>query len=87
MVLNESERSAKRVLIRENREKRELENIRQMIKANSLSEQQDQFRAIIDPITASYCTHIDVPIQVSQTLRVPSLSRSPPPLLSILSTI
>uniref|UniRef100_A0A915B217 Uncharacterized protein n=1 Tax=Parascaris univalens TaxID=6257 RepID=A0A915B217_PARUN len=64
LVLNESERSAKRVLIRENREKRELENIRQLIKASSLSEQQDQFRAIIDPITASYCMHIDVPIQL-----------------------
>ncbi|KHN84077.1 Nuclear hormone receptor-like 1 [Toxocara canis] len=66
LVLNESERSAKRLLIRENREKRELENIRQMIKANSLYDQQDQFRATIDPITASYCRYIDVPIQLQQ---------------------
>ncbi|VDK66709.1 unnamed protein product [Gongylonema pulchrum] len=64
LVLNETERQAKRNLIQENRTKRELERIRALIKATSLSSRQEEFKATIDQITASYCRIIDVPLRV-----------------------
>ncbi|MFH4977088.1 hypothetical protein AB6A40_003797 [Gnathostoma spinigerum] len=68
LVLNEDERTAKRLLIQENREKRELENIRQLIRKSSLADSNDHLRSVIDPITASYCRNIDTPVFVGSFL-------------------
>lgn len=63
LVLNETEREAKRNLIKENRARRELEHIRLRLKASSNSGKQEEFKPTIDRITASYCNIIDVSLQ------------------------
>uniref|UniRef100_A0A0R3RJZ9 NR LBD domain-containing protein n=1 Tax=Elaeophora elaphi TaxID=1147741 RepID=A0A0R3RJZ9_9BILA len=59
VVLNESERIAKRKMISDNRERRKLEHLRIALKANSLADKQDEFQARIDQVTANYCKILD----------------------------
>ncbi|VDK43067.1 unnamed protein product [Anisakis simplex] len=75
LVLDENERSAKRRLIRENRERRELEHVRHIIKASSLYEQQDQYRTVIDSVTANYCRYIDIPVRLPKNTSTSTMGR------------
>uniref|UniRef100_A0A915PUC4 Nuclear receptor domain-containing protein n=1 Tax=Setaria digitata TaxID=48799 RepID=A0A915PUC4_9BILA len=59
LVLNEAERIAKRKMINDNRERRKLEHVRTVLKANSLTDKQEMFQARIDQVTANYCKILD----------------------------
>lgn len=60
VVLNENQRTAKKQLIRENRERKEIEKIRDHLKATAFNESvTDEDRSLVDSITESYCRTID----------------------------
>ncbi|KAL3998896.1 Zinc finger C4 type (two domains) family protein [Acanthocheilonema viteae] len=63
LVLNETERVAKRKMISDNRERRKLEHLRIVLKANSLADKQDEFQTRIDQVTANYCKILDNTLQ------------------------
>nr|CDJ80543.1 Zinc finger and Nuclear hormone receptor domain containing protein [Haemonchus contortus] len=66
LVLNEDERVQKRELIKENRERRHLEQLLAIIKGPPLDENhQKELLYEIDLITNSYCRNIDQPINQS----------------------
>lgn len=64
VVLNETERIAKRKMINDNRERRKLEQLRTVLKANSLADKQEEFRTRIDQVTANYCKILDNSLEV-----------------------
>lgn len=64
MVLNETERVAKRKMISDNRERRKLEHLRILLKANSLADKQEEFQTRIDQVTANYCKILDSTLEV-----------------------
>jgi hypothetical protein len=60
VVLNENQRTAKKQLIKVNRERKEIEKIREHLKATAFNESvTDDDRALVGSITESYCRTID----------------------------
>uniref|UniRef100_A0A914UZP3 Uncharacterized protein n=1 Tax=Plectus sambesii TaxID=2011161 RepID=A0A914UZP3_9BILA len=60
LVLNENQRTAKKQLIKENRERKEIEKIREHLKATAFNEPvTDEDRSLVASITESYCRTID----------------------------
>ncbi|VDP20725.1 unnamed protein product [Onchocerca flexuosa] len=46
-------------MISDNRERRKLEHLRTLLKANSLADKQEEFKSRIDQVTANYCKIMD----------------------------
>ncbi|KAK6107224.1 Zinc finger C4 type (two domains) family protein [Brugia pahangi] len=59
LVLNETERIAKRKMISDNRERRKMEQLRAVLRTNSLADKQDEFQTRINQVTANYCKILD----------------------------
>ncbi|MCP9259669.1 Nuclear hormone receptor-like 1 [Dirofilaria immitis] len=51
-------------MINDNRERRKLEQLRTLLKANSLAGKQDEFQTRIDQVTANYCKILDTPLEI-----------------------
>ncbi len=60
-MLNEDQRTAKRQLIRENRERKHIEQIRDVLKSSALNDNtlNESDRVLIAAVTNSYCRSID----------------------------
>uniref|UniRef100_A0A0N4Z2H3 Nuclear receptor domain-containing protein n=1 Tax=Parastrongyloides trichosuri TaxID=131310 RepID=A0A0N4Z2H3_PARTI len=64
LVLNDNERSAKRKLIKENRERKQLENIYEIFQKRSSLSDLEIYEPLYKSITSSYCRNIDTPLVV-----------------------
>uniref|UniRef100_A0A0N5BY31 Nuclear receptor domain-containing protein n=1 Tax=Strongyloides papillosus TaxID=174720 RepID=A0A0N5BY31_STREA len=62
-VLNDNERTAKRQLIKENRERKKLEQIYEIFQKKSSLTDLESFEPLYKTITYSYCNIIDVPLK------------------------
>uniref|UniRef100_A0A0K0EDF5 Nuclear receptor domain-containing protein n=1 Tax=Strongyloides stercoralis TaxID=6248 RepID=A0A0K0EDF5_STRER len=63
-VLNDNERTAKRQLIKENRERKKIEQIYEIFQKKSSITDLESFEPLYKMITFSYCNTIDVPLKI-----------------------